>query len=480
LKTNKTFNGLFWSFTDNFLQQIVNFIVGIVLARILLPEEFGLLGIISVFIAVSNTFINSGLSDALINKKETNENDYNTVFWANVFSGVFIYLLLFIAAPYISLFFNQDSLTSLIRITAISIIIVSFSSIQRTLLTKEINFKTITIVSTLSVTISGIVALYMATHGYGILSLVVRMVLGQFVTFLLFWTLNKWRPKFIFDPNSFKDLYKYGANLLLSRLMNSLYDNLYYFVIGKYFSPANLGYYSRADTFKNLASNNIINTVQRVSFSTLSAKTDDKEQMELFKKFLSGTFFITSFFMTLLFICSNEIILILIGSKWINSIMYLKILSISGLFIPLYALNINFLAVKNRTKLYFKIELFTKLFAIPTIIIGIYFGISAMLIALSIASFLAYLISFYFTKTVTAYPFQSQLKLLISGLLLFILSGLLAYGIAFFEINNLYLKLLTNTILICFVYLIGLWLLFPDLITAFANYKNGTESIEVI
>jgi teichuronic acid exporter len=480
LKTNKTFNGLFWSFTDNFLQQIVNFIVGIVLARILLPEEFGLLGIISVFIAVSNTFINSGLSDALINKKETNENDYNTVFWANVFSGVFIYLLLFIAAPYISLFFNQDSLTSLIRITAISIIIVSFSSIQRTLLTKEINFKTITIVSTLSVTISGIVALYMATHGYGILSLVVRIVLGQFVTFLLFWTLNKWRPKFIFDPNSFKELYKYGANLLLSRLMNSLYDNLYYFVIGKYFSPANLGYYSRADTFKNLASNNIINTVQRVSFSTLSAKTDDKEQMELFKKFLSGTFFITSFFMTILFVCSNEIILILIGIKWVNSIMYLKILSISGLFIPLYALNINFLAVKNRTQLYFKIELFTKLFAIPIIILGIYFGISAMLIALSIASFLAYLISFYFTKTVTAYPFQSQLKLLISGLLLFILSGLLAYGIAFFEINNLYLKLLTNTILICFVYLIGLWLLFPDLITAFANYKNGTESIEVI
>jgi teichuronic acid exporter len=472
LKTNKTFDGLFWSFTDNFLQQIVNFIVGIVLARILLPEEFGLLGIISVFIAVSNTFVNNGLCDALINKKEPNEKDYNTVFWTNVLLGFFIYLLLFIAAPSISLFFKQESLTTLIRITAISIILVSFSSIQRTLLTKEINFKTITVVSTLSVIISGIVALYMATHGFGILSLVVRMVLGQLVTLILFWILNKWRPKFIFDLDSFKELYKYGTNLLLSRLMNSLYDNLYYFVIGKYFSPANLGYYSRADTFKNLASNNIISTVQRVSFSVLSAKTDEKTQMELFKKFLSGTFFITSFFMTLLFVCSNEIILILIGAKWANSIPYLQILSISGLFIPLYALNINFLAVKNRTRLYFKIELFTKLFAIPTIIVGIYFGINAMLIALSIASFLAYLISFYFTKTVTTYPFQSQLKLVISGLFLFLLSGLFAYGIAFFEINNLYLKLLTNTILVCFIYLIGLWLLFPDLITAFANYKK--------
>jgi teichuronic acid exporter len=142
------------------------------------------------------------------------------------------------------------------------------------------------------------------------------------------------------------------------------------------------------------------------------------------------------------------------------------------------------LAVKNRTKLYFKIELFTKLFAIPTIIIGIYFGINAMLIALSITSFLAYLISFYFTKTVTTYPFQSQLKLVVSGLFLLSLSEFLAYGVSFFEINNLYLKLLTKTILICFVYLIGLWLLFSDLITAFANYKkrnrSTTESIEIV
>ncbi|MDR6846139.1 O-antigen/teichoic acid export membrane protein [Flavobacterium granuli] len=442
------------------------------MARILLPDEFGILGIISVFIAVSNTFINSGLSDALINKKDTSDKDYSTVFWANVLLGIFIYLLLFVSAPYISIFFKQDTLTLLIRITAISIIIVSFSSIQRTLLTKEINFKTITVVSTISVIISGIVALYMAFKGYGILSLVVRMVLGQFITLLLFWILNNWRPKFIFDFKSFKELYKYGANLFMSRLMNSLYDNLYYFVIGKYFSPANLGYYSRADTFKNLASSNIINTVQRVSFSTLSAKTDDIEQMKLFKKFLSGTFFITSFFMTLLFVCSNEIILILIGVKWADSIPYLKILSISGLFIPLYAVNINFLAVKNRTKLYFKIELITKLFAIPIIFIGISFGINTMLIGIIIVSFLSYLTSVYFVQKLFNYSYKSQFSLILKGSILILFSLILTYCSTFFEIKILYSLFIMNTTLILIVYLIGLLLLFPDLVIELKKLKK--------
>lgn len=464
METNKTINGLFWSFTDNFLQQIVNFIVGIVLARILLPEQFGIIGIITVFISISNTFINSGLSDALINKRETTTKDYSTVFWANVILGMFIYLILFISSPYIALFFKQDSLTDLIRITGISIIIVSFSSIQRTLLTKQINFKTITVISIVSVIISGFIALYMAFHNYGVLSLVVRMVLGQFITLLLFWLLNRWRPKFIFDINSFKEMYKYGSNLLLSRLINSIYDNLYYFIIGKYFSPLSLGYYSRADTFKNLASNNISSTVQRVSFTALSAKTGDEEQIELFKKFLFSTFFVTCFFMSILFICSKEIILILIGDKWITSILYLKILSLSGLFIPLYKLNINFLAVKNRTKLYFKIELFTKLFAIPTIIIGIYFGIIAMIYSISIISFLTYLTSVYVLKNLFSISYKNQLTLVSKGLLLVLISLLLTYCFTFFKIENRYSILFINSALIFIVYLLGLFFLFPELV----------------
>lgn len=469
---NKTLKGLLWSFADNLLQQIVNFVVGIILARILMPEEFGVLGIISVFITLSNTFVNSGLSDALINKKEITERDYNTVFWANIILAVFTYTLLFFVAPIISFFFNQESLTNLIRITAISVVLVSLSSLQRTILTKNIDFKTITIVSIISVFISGIVAVYMAQNGFGILSLVIRVVLGQAVTTILFWILNKWKPKFIFDIDSFKSMYKYGVNLFLSRLINSIYDNLYYLVIGKYFSTASLGHYTRAESFKNLASSNIISTVQRVSFSALSARNNEKNQMDLFKTFISATFFVTSFFMTILFVSANEIILIMIGAKWATSIQYLKILSISGLFMPLYSLNLNFFAVKNKTRLYFKIEFYTKLLVVPTILIGIFFGITAMLISIPIVSFLVYLISVFFINKLFDYGVKDQLILVFKGIMLFIISIFFSEILCHIEIISLYAKLILNLIIISVVFFVGMIFLFPQFLIELKRLKK--------
>lgn len=464
---------MFWSFTDNLLQQIVNFVVGVILARILLPEEFGILGIISVFIAVSNTFVNSGLSDALINKKDTTDIDLSTVFWANVFLGIFTYALLFFTAPLVAGFFEEDSLIVLIRITALSVVLISFSSIQRTILTKNLDFRTITIISIISVLLSGIVAVYMALKGYGVLSLVVRIVLGQLFTLFLFWLLNKWRPKLVFNFESFRSMYSYGVNLFLSRITNSIYDNLYYFVIGKFFSPANLGYYTRAESLKNLVSTNLISTVQRVSFSVLSSNIDNKSQMDTFVKFLSGTFFVTSFFMSILFISANEIIIILLGTKWIVSIEYLQILAVSGLFMPLYVLNINFLAVKNKTRLYFKIEFFTKIFSIPAIVIGFYFGIIPMLFSIVVVSFLSYLVSVLYIYKLFNYSYLTQLALVFKGCLLFLISVFLVKIINEFGFENLYFKFICDFAIISFVFLIGLQFLFKELKSEVVLIKNN-------
>ena len=201
-KTNKkSQNAFLWSFLDNILQQIVNFSVGIILARILSPSDFGLIGIISVFIALSNTFVNSGLSDALIHKKNAKDEDYHTIFWANVTLGICTYIILFLVAPYLASFFERNELTLLIRITALSVIFMSLSSIQRTIFTKRINFKIITIVSIVAVFISGLVAVLMALNGYGVMSLVIRMVLGQFITLLSFYIISKWRPQFTYKVN---------------------------------------------------------------------------------------------------------------------------------------------------------------------------------------------------------------------------------------------------------------------------------------
>ena len=463
MRINKTIGSFLWSFCDNFLQQIVNFTVGIILARILTPEDFGLIGIISVFIVMSNIFVNSGLSDALINKKNAVSIDYDTIFWANLVLGVIMFVVLFLTSPYVSFFFERKELTLLIRVTSLSVVFMSLSSIQRTIYIKKLNFKTITIVSIVAVIISGVTAVLMALKGYGVMSLVFRMVLGQFITFLAFWLISKWRPKLKFNYQSFKLMYNYGVNLFISRLFNSIYNSLYLFIIGKFFTINILGFYTRAESFKNLASSNITNTLQRVSFSLLSSKNDEKLKMSLFKEIFNGAFFITSFFMSILFICSEEIILILVGSKWAPSIIYLKIITLSGFFLPLYALNINFLAVSNKTKLYMSIDVGTKILSVPVILVGYYYGIIEMLYGLVFVSILNYIISAFYISLLYNYKLKKQLYLIFKGILLFSLSFFVSEIIISLNDANIYYIFISKLGLIAIVFSLGLWILFPQL-----------------
>lgn len=460
---NKTIESLFWSFADNLLQQIVNFIVGIILARLLSPEDFGLIGIISVFIAMSNIFVNSGLSDALINKNETTDIDYNTVFWTNIFLGIITYFSLFFIAPYVAFFFKNDELILLIRITALSVLIVSFSSIQRAILTRFLNFKIITVISMISVFVSGSIAIYMAFNGFGVLSLVIRMVLGQAMTFLLFWIINKWRPKFIFDLSSLKSLYSFGSNLFLSRFINTLYNNIYYFIIGKLFSPSALGYYTRAETFNNLASSNISNTIQRVSFAVLSSKRSKEDQFNTFNLFFNMTILITFSLMAILFVSANEIILILLGEKWIQSIIYLKLLIFSGMFFPLYSLNLNLFAVTQNTKYYLKLELIVKLFIIPTIIAGYFYGLISLIIMMVLSSFLSYLTTLISIKKILDYNIRIQIKAFITCIFLFIMIVLFGYLVDNNLKQNNYIMLLLKVAISSTISFICFILYFPDL-----------------
>lgn len=461
---SKPFNGLVWSFIDNFLQQIVNLFVSIILARELLPDHFGLIAIITVFITLVNTTITSGLSDALINKNEPIESDYNTVFWANILLGLFSYTIIFVLSPFVSIFFNQDSLNLLIRITALSVVFQPISSIHRIILTKQINYRAITLVSIVSVVISGVIAVFLANFGYGIFSLIVRSVAGQALTMILFWFSIGWKPQFIFDWNTFKSMYKYGIGLGLSRLVNSIHDNLIYLYFGKFFNTSLLGFYTRAETFKNLASGNIVSAVQRVSFSILSSIEDDYYQRKVYEKFISGTLFITGFAMTILYVSANEIILILIGPKWSPTVDYLKILSISGLFLPIYSLNLNLFAVKNRMKGYFNIELFTKLLFIPIFFLGIYFGIYFILIYMSIVSFIAYSISAFFVNRIFKYNMKEQLIQVFKVVILFIMSIFISEYLGQNTSFSLQKKLIMELIVVSFIFFFGMILFFSHLL----------------
>ena len=237
----KTITGLLWSSVDSFSSQGIQFIIGIILARILTPKEFGLIGMLTIFIAVSQSFIDSGFTNALIRKKECTQTDYSTVFLFNLGAGVLFFILLFFSAPVISVFFKEPELKAIVQALAFILIIDSLSIIQRTILTKHVDFKLQTRISVIASTIAGLVAIYLAYTGFGVWSLVVQTLTRQALNSLFLWLWNKWRPILVFSRSSFRELFGFGSKLLISGLIDTIFRNVYYLIIGKYFSAQELG-----------------------------------------------------------------------------------------------------------------------------------------------------------------------------------------------------------------------------------------------
>lgn len=262
----KTISGLLWSFIDSIAGQSISFVVGIILARVLNPKEFGLIGMLTIFIAISQSFIDSGFRQALIRKQNCTQADYSTIFYFNIVVGVLFYILLFVCAKSIGNFYHEPILKQLIRVLGIGLIINSFIIIQSTLLTKRIDFKLQAKISVISSFISGIISIYMAYTGWGVWSLVALTLVKYTVSSLLIWFWGNWKPIWYFSLKSFKELFSFGSKLLVSGLIDTIYRNAYYLVIGKYFSAVELGYYTRADQFQSIPSSNLQGIIGRVSY----------------------------------------------------------------------------------------------------------------------------------------------------------------------------------------------------------------------
>jgi O-antigen/teichoic acid export membrane protein len=299
------------------VNQGLTFIAGIILARLLTPREFGQIGMITVFIAVSQSFINSGFKNALIRKKNCTDIDFSTVFYFNLFTGLFFFFILFFSAPAISNFFNEPELRPIIQVLGVVLIIDSLALIQQTILIKRIDFKLQARISLISSLSSGIIALTMAFNGFGVWSLVFQRLFGQALNSFFLWLWNNWKPLLIFDMQSFKEMFGFGSKLLVSGLIDTFYRNIYYLIIGKYFSAQDLGYYTRADSFKNIPSQNLNGIVGRVSYPVLSSIQDDKHRLKAnYQKLIRSTMFITFVLMLGMAAVAEPMIITLIGEKW--------------------------------------------------------------------------------------------------------------------------------------------------------------------
>ncbi|MCK3685174.1 lipopolysaccharide biosynthesis protein [Maribellus sp. YY47] len=453
----KTINGLFWSFIDSFANQGVQFVVGIILARILSPIEFGLIGMLTIFIAISQSFVDSGFSNALIRKKNCTQEDYSTVFYFNLLVGLLFYLILFFSANSISNFFNEPQLSLLLKVLGIGVVLNAIGIIQRTILTKEINFKLQTRVSVVASVGSGTIAITMAMLDYGVWSLV-ALTLARFgLNSFFLWIWAKWKPLRIFSKKSFNDLFTFGSKLLISGLIDTIYRNVYYLIIGKYFSAKELGFYTRADQFKAFPSQNLNSIISRVSYPVLASIQDDKEKLKhAYRKIIRTTMFATFSLMLGMVAVAKPIIITLIGEKWLPAVIYLQMLCFEGMFYPLHALNLNMLQVQGRSDLFLRLEIIKKILAIPTIVIGIFWGIKMMIGGMIVNSFIAYYLNSYWSGKMIGYSFSQQVKDIFPSLLLALLMAATLFIIGNFlelsPISELIIQVLSG---IVFIFAIG-------------------------
>jgi teichuronic acid exporter len=426
----KTIKGLRWSFIENLANQLILFIFGIILARILQPNEFGLTGILSIFISVASVFVYSGFGEALIRKDKIISRDYSTVFFFNLCVSLFFYLFLFSLARGIAGFFNEPQLLKISRVFWLVLIIDAFGLVPRTILTKNIDFKSLAKVSLISSITSGIIGVILAIKGYGVWSLVIRTILQSSIRTLMLWVYCNWRLSFTFSTASFKEMFGFSYKIMISSFINQMYLNLNQFIIGRFYSSAQLGFYNRANQFQSIAGSQLDNTTQRVTYPVLSEIQNDQERLKrTYKKLIKGTMFISFATLIGMSAVASQLILTLVGEKWVPSIIYLRLLCFAGMLYPLHSLNLNILNVKGRSDLFLKLEIIKKTLAIPAIIIGIFIGIKEMIFVMIINSIIAYFINSYYSGRLINYPVKEQLADILPVLLLTSLMGLVVFEI---------------------------------------------------
>lgn len=425
---NKTVKGVVWSTLERFSVAGVNFIFGLVLARLLMPSDYGAIAMLAIFMAIAQTFIDSGFSNALIRKPDRTETDNATAFYFNIGVGVVAYALLYFAAPYIAQFYDTPILIPLTRIMGLNLLFNSLCVVQQALLTARIDFKTQAKISLTAAIISGLVGIGFAYKGFGVWALAIQSVLASVIRTFLLWILAKWRPKARFSKESFRNLFGYGSKLLASGLLDTTYNNLYTIVIGKRFSAANLGVYSRADQWANFLAVNITGILQRVTFPVLSTIQDEDERLRTnYRKFLRIAGFVVFPLMMGLAAVADPLTRFILTDKWADSIPLLRILCFALMLYPIHAINLNLLQVKGRSDLFLQLEIYKKILGVVTLCVTIPMGITAMCIGRVFTSWIALTINTHYTGKLIHLGFFQQLKDYIPTLINSFIMGTIVY-----------------------------------------------------
>lgn len=435
---NKAVSGAMWRMFEMIVCQVVAFGVGIVLARLLSPEDYGAVGMLAIFFAVANCFKDCGFGTALVQNKNRTEEDYSTAFIFNVGSSLVIYLIFFITAPFIAAFYDMPILTDITRVSALSFILSGLTGVQYAKLNIDMNFKFRSQMSILGQILSGVTGLALAYMGFGVWALVLQGLIAGAITGIVLWLSSGWRPMLQFSVAAFKRLWGFGANMLGSGIINTVYNNLYTLVIGKCFNPSSVGMYNRANGYASLPSTVIMDMSLGVNFPILAQLQDDRDRLlSAYERLLKVPIYVLYPMLIGMIVLAEPLIQVMIGDKWLPCVPYLQILCVGYMFYPLNGLNVNLLMVKGRPDLVLKLDYIKKPIGILMLVAAIPFGIIWMMVGKALYSVIVYAMNCYYTDKILDYGFVKQVKVLIPILINSLVMGAIVFLAVFYLDSNL-------------------------------------------
>jgi len=438
----RTLSGLFWNLLERVGLRIVQFLPTILLARLLTPTQFGLIGMLSIFIALAQTFLDSGFGLALIQKKEADFTDECSIFYFNIFVGGLAVLLLYFLAPLIAAFYNQPLLTGLMRWLSLSILIQSFSLIQTTLLTRTLDFKTQIKANLSAMFVAGVVGVTAAYLGLGVWSLVIQNITSTALRTLALWWMNDWRPALIFSLAALKSMFRFGSRMLSSSLVATFFDNLYQVFIGKVFSAASLGFYTRAASLKSIVMDATTDSIGRVLFPALATIQDETERLRrAYRQAILLATFVHFPLMIGLIVVARPLIALLFSAQWFASVILFQLMCAAGTLYPLHVINLEILKVKGRSDLFFRLALIKRSLMLVTILITYRWGLEAMLVGQIVYGIIGYALNSYYSERLMSYPMKTQFLDFLPSLLTACLmaGGMVVAGRALSQVGDLIL-----------------------------------------
>lgn len=443
MKKNSFFSGFFWKFNEQISSQLVTFIVQIILARLLSPKDYGVIALVNVFIILADVFVSSGFSTSLIQKKDANDTDFSTIFFCSLFFSIVIYILAFICAPYIAYFYNNESLTLVIRIFAIRLPITAFNAIQQAYIARKMAFRMIFVSTTLASICSGILGILFAYLGYGVWALVFQYLLNAIFSALVLFIQIPWQPKLIFSFSSAKSLMSFGWKVMAADFLGTFFNQLRTLIIGRFYSSSSLAFYNRGMQFPTLISNNVDTTISSVLFPYMSQNAKNKNELKVIvRKSLRTSTYLIMPLMVGLAIIAKPLILIILTKKWLPAVPFMQCLSIASAFTTITNTNLQAMKASGRSDVLLRIEFIKKPIYLILLIIGIKISLYFVAVTMIIYSIYATLVNMGPNVKILNYKYKEQIGDILPAVFISCLMGIIIWPISLFEIAPIFVLLL--------------------------------------